>query len=280
MVVVVSSPEGGKRTSVAVAGTQTLKQLVRDACVRLGLADPADSAACDGFSLKHGRRLLDLAASVRLSGLPPGAKLDLVRISSTSRPVSVALQYTGPVASMQAVGRLTAVFPSSATVWSILAHFEQASGGRIALFLDGSGGGNGDGKAGADAGELLVPHVLVMGQEVFGVEDLVRTTLQTLAVTDGTCVLRLAHRPSPISMQEALDAVSQAPAVGGPAASGDSASALALPAAGCGPCPLPAAAAAVPAAPALHDRDRRLVLRAAPALGSVLPAARTAPIRL
>ena len=71
---------------------------------------------------RHGKKFLDLSHTVRLSGLPNLAKLELVKsdVSRAEEQVIVALQLPNGE-------RLQSEFPPSTTLWDLLLAWEAKS---------------------------------------------------------------------------------------------------------------------------------------------------------
>ncbi|PJF19517.1 hypothetical protein PSACC_00661 [Paramicrosporidium saccamoebae] len=174
LTVTVTALDGRAKTTITIPGTCLLKNIVQNACINLKLAATADSPEIDRYGLCHGRATLDLSSSVRLSGLPPGAKLTLVQVSTRESNVLVALQHTV---------RVTGTFPCSTSLWSILAHFN------VGLT--------------AANGIVMAPRLVILGQEYGGLEKLAKVTLRSIGVT-GSCLMRVIYKPAEVqSLQEA-----------------------------------------------------------------------------
>ncbi len=85
----VGGPEGGTRVRIALQATETLQRVLDAACSALGIKRTTD------MGLAHGRSVLRSLATttLRASGLPPGARLDIVAANRkyVGTSVSVAL---------------------------------------------------------------------------------------------------------------------------------------------------------------------------------------------
>lgn len=173
----VTGPDGRSRANITLPTVSTLKQVLQEACFKLCLVELGKPSECNGYALKHGRIFLDLATPLRLSGLAPGAKLELVKQNAKVLAIDVALQFAGKVG----MARLASEFLSSNSLWSILQRFEGASGGNLKLLQ-------------LIEGKLLTPHLLILGREFFGVEKLLETNLADIGVLSGSCLIRLSHR--------------------------------------------------------------------------------------
>lgn len=170
--VVVSSVDGKYRVPVIINANQPLRDIIPLALAKLKVPN-ADASTAGIYGLRHGRHELDLATIARLSGLAPGAKLDLILLDerkakhNASTPVSVALQVEGQP-------RITGTIMSSTP---LLQGISDIFNGRHQVFIDGR-----------------TPHLLVMGQEVFGLEKLANTSLSDLGVKSGSCLIRMTSK--------------------------------------------------------------------------------------
>lgn len=186
LTVTVTSPDGRHRSNFTVSANQTIKQVIRVACAKYEI--PGDKV--DLYSLKHGRTILDSSSSVRLSGLLPGAKLELA-ISAESLlvdgSVSVALQYVGNVC--KNVPRLSASVPTTLSLWNILRHFENSSQGALNILVK-----RGD--------MCMIPHLVILGQEYFGLETLDSLTLSSIGIIKGSCLVRMSHKQTELLFKD------------------------------------------------------------------------------
>lgn len=170
--VTVTGVDGRSRTQISINASNTVAQLLRQACYRLKLTPDESSTEYVHYRLCHGRTLLDNSTSIRLSGISPGAKLDLVRAKGINKDafVDVAIQTTN--------GRLTATFTPTTTLFSIL----------YTLLVD---------SILAEKDKVTQePLLVVMGQEYFGLETLAKTTLEGIGIASGNCLIRLMYKPS------------------------------------------------------------------------------------
>ncbi|KAI4158092.1 MAG: hypothetical protein LQ342_007766 [Letrouitia transgressa] len=145
---------------------------------------------------------MDLSNPMRLSGLSPGAKLELVVLSRSPSVVSVALQLLDPTNQGSSETRLTDQFPSSTTLWLVLRKFESLAPHRnytarhVSKFVSGDNG----------AGRLYyeTPVLNIMGREISSFTDLQKTLAQ-FGFNSGSVLLRLSFRVSEIPLEEALE---------------------------------------------------------------------------
>lgn len=249
----VTSPDGRGKSNLTVVGTTSLKQLLRKACVNLKMVDNEDSPETDRYGLKHGRHILDLSLQVRLSGLPAGAKLDLIISNTKAGMVTVALQHAG--------GRITGQFPSTTGLWSMLTYLEGTSSGQLRLLYE-------------EEGIVYAPHLLILGQECVGLERLVRTTLGNIGITSGNCLIRMTHKRCECSsMEDAVSIASTAlpvdttPLLAGTRPSDDASSAPVI----------ASTSVALSAYPTIPPLDRDIILYTPPNSSRHLPTAPNLP---
>ena len=156
-------------------------------------------------SYRYKNKTLDLSRTVMLSGLLPGAKLELVAASRSPSVVSVALQL--PQAEPDGTARLTDKFPSTTTLWLILRKFESSVGsgrnftGRSAPLKEAQKNGS---------GRLFfeTPVVTAMNRDLASFTDLQKTLAQ-LGVNSGSILLRLNFRKTDRPLEEAMIEIDQ-----------------------------------------------------------------------
>ncbi|KAF2456721.1 GLUT4 regulating protein TUG-domain-containing protein [Lineolata rhizophorae] len=182
-----------RRHTVRTSPGTYLQDVLAEACSKTGGLSP------DHYALKYNGKPVDLSRTVRLSGLPSGARLDLVQASRSAAVVAVALQL--PESERNA--RLTHKFPSTTSVWHILRAFECGAvpGTPTNLNLTQRGIPS----AGAGAGRLNydMPVVNVMGRELASFVDL-QKNLSQLGFHGGNVLLRLSFRNSGRPLEEAM----------------------------------------------------------------------------
>lgn len=147
---------------------------------------------------------LDLSIPFRLSGLSPGAKLELVQSSRSPSVVSVGLQLPESEARGVPSGRLTDKFPSTTTLWLVLRKFEAGVAG------DGStrnftGRGVPAASGGSGSGRLFyeIPVVQALGRELSTFTDLQKSLAQ-LGFNSGSILLRLSFRRTEEPLEAAM----------------------------------------------------------------------------
>lgn len=135
-----------------------------------------------------------------MSGLPPGAKLELVQLSKSAGVVSVALQL--PASESSAQSRLTDKFPSTTTLWLLLRKFEAGvAGSSQKLNLTAKGAPS----TGSGAGRLYYeqPVLNIVGREFSNFTDLQKTLAQ-LGFNSGNVLVKLDYRISETPLEEAM----------------------------------------------------------------------------
>lgn len=135
---------------------------------------------------------------MRLAGLAPGAKLDLVQsATAASAAITVVLRTVDPVE------QLTAAFAPSTSVWDVLRRFEQdlQAAGRANVSITERCAPS---ATGPGAGRLLyqMPAVRVANRELARFEDLHRT-LEDLGCS-GRELMVLRFLPTEVPYEEAL----------------------------------------------------------------------------
>ncbi|KAF2757092.1 hypothetical protein EJ05DRAFT_511834 [Pseudovirgaria hyperparasitica] len=198
--VVVVDPSA-RRATVKTQPQTYLTDVRDEACKKLGV--PGDQ-----FTLKFNQKQIDLSLTIRLSGLPQGAKLDLIQQSRSPTVVSVALQL--PASEDNA--RLTQKFPSNTSLWQILRVFESSPAPRNPRgaynFTQRAATDMNDGStSGAGRLNYEAPVLNVMGRERSSFTEL-QQTLAQLGLS-GSVLLRLSYRNSGKPLEEAMSEISQ-----------------------------------------------------------------------
>ncbi|KAG9236490.1 putative tether UBX domain-containing protein for GLUT4 [Amylocarpus encephaloides] len=159
-----------------------MTEVLKDACKKFGTNS-------SNYGIKHKGRPLDLSRNFRQTGLPSGAKLELVVASKSPSVVSIALQLPDVYSSTVPGGRLIGKVPSDTTVWQILRKFESTEGQNYNFTARGF--------AKVADGNVLesqicyeMPTVNIMGRNISAFPDL-QQTLAQLGFNEGSCLLRL-----------------------------------------------------------------------------------------
>ncbi|KAL9060330.1 MAG: hypothetical protein Q9162_000734 [Coniocarpon cinnabarinum] len=201
-----------RRHTIKTTPGKYLNDVLQEACGKFGV-DP------NLYGLKHNDKPVDLGRTVQLSGLSPGARLNLIQSSRSAAPVTVALQLPQAAASTPGT-RLVDKFPSTTSLWQVLRRFEsgvaggEASAGKNFNFTQRatplmSDGGNAatDGSSGAGRLCYEMPTLNVMGRQLESITDLSRT-LQQLGIS-GNVMMRLSFKNTMQPLEDAMKTISQ-----------------------------------------------------------------------
>jgi tether containing UBX domain for GLUT4 len=145
---------------------------------------------------RHNGKTIDLSRTMRLSGLPSGAQLDLVQASRSPTVISVALQ-------LPENRRLTNKFPSTTSLWQILRVFETSEKLNFTERAVSPTTNSGTGRLFYET-----PILNVLNRELSSFVDL-QKTLSQLGVTSGSVLLRLSFKNSQRPLEEAMQDISQ-----------------------------------------------------------------------
>ncbi|KAL8843572.1 MAG: hypothetical protein Q9170_000076 [Blastenia crenularia] len=143
---------------------------------------------------------------MRLSGLSPGAKLELVLLSRSPSVVSVALQLPESEAFGLPSGRLVEKYPSNTTLWMILRKSEHMAPNRNYTQRGKTKVETGQGGFGRLYHET--PVLSNMGRDFTSFTDLQKTLAQ-LGFNRGSVLLRLSFRISETPLEEAMAQIEQ-----------------------------------------------------------------------
>ncbi|KAL4878521.1 GLUT4 regulating protein TUG-domain-containing protein [Aspergillus karnatakaensis] len=193
---VVVLDSSARRATIKTTPGKYLTDVLQEACRKLGL----DASQ---YGLKHKSKQLDLSLAFRLSGLSPGAKLELVQLSRSPSVVTVAIQLPESEARGAPNGRLMDKFPSTTSIWMIIRKFEAGVAGSTAIRnLTGRGVPVVEG---AGSGRLFyeTPVVQIMNREVSTLPDFQKTLAQ-LGFNSGNVLLRLSFRRTDQPLDEAM----------------------------------------------------------------------------
>ena len=155
---------------------------------------------------RYNNKLLDLSNPIRLSGLTPNAKLELVQLSKSASIVSVALQL--PESETQGVpnNRLTDKFPSDTSLWLVLRKFESGVAGGLGIKKNFTARGVpafADGDKGEGRLYHEMPVLQYLSNQMSTFEDL-QKTLGKLGFNGGSILLRLSFRATQAPLEEAM----------------------------------------------------------------------------
>ncbi|KAL4921264.1 GLUT4 regulating protein TUG-domain-containing protein [Aspergillus aurantiobrunneus] len=185
-----------RRATIKTTPGKYLTDILQEACKKLGL-NPSQ------YGLKHKSKQLDLSLAFRLSGLSPGAKLELVQLSRSPSVVTVALQLPASEARGAPNGRLMDKFPSTTSVWMLLRKFEAGVAGSTSIRnLTGRGTPVTDGQG---SGRLFyeTPIVQILDRELSTLPGFQKTLAQ-LGFNGGNVLLRLSFRRTDQPLEEAM----------------------------------------------------------------------------
>lgn len=187
-----------KRTQVKVSPGKYLREVLEEACKARKL-DP------DSYTLKaQNNKPIDLSQQFRLSGLSPGAKLQLTQASKSTGVVNVALQLPDSEG-----GRLQDKFPSTTSLWLVLRKFEDAVAGQPPRKLNLTQRGvPPDQSTGSGRLEYEQPVLNVMGRNLETFSDL-QKSLGQLGFNSGSVLLRMSYRNNGQPLEEAMKEIGQ-----------------------------------------------------------------------
>ncbi|GKT41872.1 tethering factor for nuclear proteasome STS1 [Colletotrichum spaethianum] len=193
-----------RRATVKVSPGTYLTDVLQEACKKLNL--PSDK-----YLLKHKQKQVDLSVVWRVSGLTPGAKLELVQKSNTPSVVSVALQLPALEANAAPNGRLIEKLPSDFTIWKVLRQFESgvvSQGKNLNLTARGVAQTTSGGASGSGQMYYETPVLNIMGRELATFDDF-QKTLSQLGYNSGSVLIRLSFRKTDQTLFEAMGQISQ-----------------------------------------------------------------------
>ena len=198
-VVIIGS--NARKLTVRTTPSKHLSDILLEACSKFGLdADQHGLKSVNPVQIfgillrltrsRHNNKAVDLSRTVRLSGLSPGAKLDLVQASRSPSVVTIALQLptsdSDPSTPGSAQPRLTDKVPSNTPIWQLLRRFESGATGstsgtsgtynftqRASLAMDSGSSATGSGRLCYN-----MPVVNIMGRELASFTDLQKTLAQ------------------------------------------------------------------------------------------------------
>ncbi|KXS94489.1 hypothetical protein AC578_1719 [Pseudocercospora eumusae] len=186
-----------KRTTVKVTPAKYLREILEEAC-KVRKLDP------NSYTLKtQNNKTLDLSQQWRLSGLSPGAKLQLTQASRSPSVVSVALQLPESDGS----ARIQDKFPSNTSLWQVLRKFEDGvAGGGKKLNLTQRGIAEQNGSS----GRLLYhqPVLQIMSRTLDNFTEL-QKSLGQLGINSGSVLLKLSYKSSGRPLEEAMSEIGQ-----------------------------------------------------------------------
>eukprot|EP00051_Salpingoeca_urceolata_P012391 m.153568 g.153568 ORF g.153568 m.153568 type:complete len:279 (-) comp17474_c1_seq7:124-960(-) len=168
--------ERGRRHVVKVAATDLVQVILNKACQKQGM-DPSK------YTLKSGRRMLDLNQPVRFSKLANNAKLEVAPggTGGGAKSSHVMLQTDGGE-------RLSHEFDASASLWDVLSHWNKQRSETGPSLLART----------APDGTPLEPVCQYTQRQFVSEATLRATTLQSLGLAGGRGAVRLSFRPAQV----------------------------------------------------------------------------------
>lgn len=162
-------------------------------------------------SARHPKKHFNLNDAFRVTGLPAGAKLELVSKSKTTSVVNIALRLPEADAKDIPNGRLMDKFRSDTTLWKMLRHFEVkgAPSGRTLNFTDRGVPQTSNGLQ-TGSGQLYyeMPVLRIMNREISTLADF-QKTLSHLGLDSGSQMIQLSFKSTNQSLNDAMQQISQ-----------------------------------------------------------------------
>jgi tether containing UBX domain for GLUT4 len=162
------------------------------------------------FTPRYKGKQVDLSLSYRLSGLIPGAKLELVQLSRSPSVVTVALQLPESEARGALNGRLLDKFPSTTTLWLVLRKFEAGVAGNTSTRNLTARGVPVAGSGDKGSGRLFyeMPVIQILERELSTFTDLQKSLAQ-LGYNSGNVLLRLNFRRTEDPLEVAMTKIQE-----------------------------------------------------------------------
>lgn len=148
-----------------------INDVLSEAKARIGLDGPC--------LLRYGKTNIDLSLPIRLARLPNGAKIDLIKSSSTlGAKVNIALDILGSP-------RRTKIVNAADTLWAVLSSFEDDRTRTISAFQE------------VDGRRCKFQCRLQLNNKEYGDDTQLKSvTLESLGIVNGSAVMRLSFRPT------------------------------------------------------------------------------------
>ncbi|KAE8394579.1 GLUT4 regulating protein TUG-domain-containing protein [Aspergillus alliaceus] len=192
-----------RRATIKTTPGKHLTDILQEACKKLGVD-------ANQHGLKYKGKQVDLSLSFRLSGLIPGAKLELVQLSRSPSIVTVALQLPESEARGAPNGRLLDKFPSTTTLWLVLRKFEAGVAGNTSTRNLTARGVPVTGSGDNGSGRLFyeTPVLQVLERELSTFADLQKSLAQ-LGFNSGNVLLRLSFRRTEDPLEVAMSKIQE-----------------------------------------------------------------------
>lgn len=160
---------------------------------------------------RHQKKVINLNDAFRVTGLTPGAKLELVARSKTTSVVNIALHLPEPESKSVVNGRLTEKFRSDTTLWKMLRQFESkgSQSGQTFNFTDRGIPQTSNGTQ-AGSGQLYyeMPSLRIMSREISSLAEF-QKTLSQLGLTSGSHRIQLSFKSTDKTLNDAMQEISQ-----------------------------------------------------------------------
>ncbi|KAI1661327.1 GLUT4 regulating protein TUG-domain-containing protein [Daldinia decipiens] len=194
-----------KQVTIKVNPEAYLTDILEQACEKLKV--PSNK-----YLFKHKQKTLDLSQTWRTSGLPPGARLELIVRSNTPSAINVALQLPAPESNLfPPFGRITEKLPSDIAIWQLLRQFEsgKSSQGKN-LNITARGVAQTNNGAAAGSGQLYyeTPVLTIENRTLSTFADF-QKSLSQLGYNSGGVLIRLSFQKTDKTLVDAMGEMSQ-----------------------------------------------------------------------
>ncbi|KRT82906.1 Ubiquitin [Oryctes borbonicus] len=169
--VIVLTPNG-RRQTVKVSPNTTILQIIEEVCKKHEL-NPEE------YDIRHHKKILDIHSTLRFSGLPNNAQLELCTSTRTRVESDVTIGIH-----LESGNRLLGTFQPSDTIYEILNKLipDELEPSRNSV-------------------------IIYTRQEIYGIDAFKSTDLKSLGLTSGRAILRLIHRsPEELKTQANISA--------------------------------------------------------------------------
>jgi len=163
------------RVKVSTTPNMSLQAVMETACSKKGF-DPATHV------LERNNKRVDLSSTVRFSGLPNNATLEMVKLSEEEAALIISKQTVSVCLQTPSGERLVETFPASTNLGQVVGKWKEKLGT-------------------PEPGEE--PVLVYMRREVVGQEELNSTTLKTLGLTQGKGLFRFFYKKPEVLKSQA-----------------------------------------------------------------------------
>jgi len=163
------------RVKVSTTPNMSLQAVLETACTKKGF----DSAV---HVLQRNNKNIDLSSTVRFSGIPNNATLEMVELTEEQLALLTSKQEVSVCLQTPTGERLVETFPSSASLALVVGRWSEQLG---------------------EAGMGEVPVIVYTRREVVGQEELNTTTLRTLGLTQGKGLFRFFYKKPEVLKSQA-----------------------------------------------------------------------------